>query len=119
MNKLFVAATTAFCLIGITSSANAFCGTGDASQECGRPFSNSNGSTQSDGDTMQQGFDAQNGNQWSTTSHKMGDFTFYSGVSSGNSWDSRQRLFGNGLNGPGFGSQNQANSPHCAFYGAC
>ena len=119
MNKLFIAATTAFCLIGITSSASAFCGTGDASQEWGRPFSSGDITKQLDGDTTQQGFDAQNGNQWSSTSHKMGDFTFYSGMSSGNSWDGRQRVFGNSFNGPGFSSPNQANSPHCAFYGAC
>ncbi len=119
MNKLVVAATIAFCLAGVTTSASAFCVTDDASQGCPRPFNSGNSSTQSDGETTQQGFDTQTGNQWSATSHKMGDFTFYSGISSGNSWDGRQRVFGNGFNGPGFGSQNQANSPHCAFYGTC
>jgi hypothetical protein len=107
------------CLASITTSASAFCGTGDPSQGCGRPFSGSDSAKQSDGDTTQQGFDAQTGNQWSTASHKMGDFTLYSGMSSGNSWDGRQRIFGNGFNGPGFSSPNQASSPRCAFYGAC
>jgi hypothetical protein len=119
MNKLIVAIATAFCWAGFCASASAFCGTSDANQGCGRPFGNSNNSTQADGETTQQGFDAQTGKQWSSTSHKMGDFTFYSGVSSGNSWDGRRRIFGNGLNGPSFGSQNQVNSPHCVFYGAC
>lgn len=119
MNKLIVAATTAFCWAGFCASASAFCVTGDASQGCPRPFSSSDSSKQPDGDTTLQGFDAQTGNQWSATSHKMGDFTFYSGVSSGNSWDGRQRVFGNGFNGPGFSSQNQTDSSHCAFYGDC
>src|SRR5579872_5010838 len=119
MNKLVVAVTTGFCWAGLCASASAFCVTGNASQGCTQPFSSSNSSTKSDGDTTQQGFDAQTGNRWSSTSHKAGDFTFYSGFSSGNSWDSRQRVFGNGLNGPGFSSQNQANGPHCAFYGDC
>lgn len=119
MNKLVVAVTTAFCLAGVTTSANAFCVTGDASQGCPRPFSSGNSSTQPDDEATQQGFDTQNGNQWSRSSHKFGDFTFYSGFSSGNSWDSRQRVFGNGLNEPGFSSQDQAGSSHCAFYGDC
>ena len=119
MNKLIIAATAAFCLAGITTSANAFCVTGDPAHGCSLPFSSSDSSKLSDGETTQQSFDAQNGNQWSTTSHKMGDVTFYSGFSSGNSWDSRQRVFGNGFNGPSFSSQNQPNSPRCAFYGAC
>jgi hypothetical protein len=119
MNKLMVAVATAFCWVGFCASASSFCGTGDASQECSRPFGNTNSSTQADGETSEQGFDAQTGDQWSSTSHKVGDFTFYSGLSSANSWDSRQRGFGSGLNGPGFGSQNHANIAHCAFYGTC
>jgi hypothetical protein len=119
MNKLVVVAAMAFCWAGSCASANAFCVTGDVSQGCARPFGSSNSSAQADGDITQQGFDAQTGKQWSTTSHKAGDFTFYSGISSGNSWDSRQRVIGSGLNGPGFSSPNQANSPHCAFYGTC
>jgi hypothetical protein len=116
MNKLVVAIATVLCMAGISTSASAFCVTGDPSHGCSLPFGSSDNFKQPDGDTMRQGFDAQTGDQWSSTSRKMGDVTFYSGMSSGNSLDGRQRIFGTG---PGFGSQNQVNSPHCAFYGAC
>jgi hypothetical protein len=118
MTKPVVVVIAALCWTVFSAPAWAYCAAGDP-QGCAQPFANSGSSLQSDGTTTQQGFDAQTGNQWSTTSHKMGDFTFYSGFSSGNSWDSRQRAFGNGFNGPGFSSQNQAGSPHCAFYGTC
>ena len=117
MNKLITAVTSAVCWAGLCVSASAFCVTDEAAKGCPMPFAGSN-SAQFDGDTTRQGYDAQTGNQWSSASHKMGDFTFYSGVSSGNSWGNRQP-YGNGFNGPGFGSQSQAASPHCAFYGNC
>jgi hypothetical protein len=119
MRRAILVAPLAVCLTVFAAPAWAFCVTGDGAQGCPLPFSNSSNSAQPDGVSTRQGFDAQSGSQWSSTTQKAGDFTFYSGVSSGNSWDARQRFFGNGLNGPGFGSQDQANSPHCAFYGNC
>ena len=119
INRLIVAVGAAFCLAGFFTSAGAFCIGGDTAHGCPLPFNSNSSSTQSNGETTQQGFDAQTGDQWSTTSRKAGDVTFYSGFSSGNSWDGRQRIFGNGLNGPGFNSQNQVDSSHCAFYGNC
>src|SRR5579864_9652751 len=103
MNKVIFAATAALCTVGIVNSADAFCAAGDP-QVCAHPFADTGSALQSDGTATQKGFDARTGNQWSTSSRKFGDFTFYSGVSSGNSWDSRQRVFGTGLNGPAFGS---------------
>jgi hypothetical protein len=117
--KLMVAVIASFCLAGFSTSASAFCISGDAAHGCGLPFNSNNSSTQSNGETTQQGFDAQTGDQWSTTSRKAGDVTFYSGFSSGNSLDGHQRGFGTGFNGPSFNSQNQADSSHCAFYGNC
>jgi hypothetical protein len=121
MRRAIWVAPLAFGLAIIAAPAWAFCVTGDAAQGCPLPFSNYNSSQQpaADGMTTRQGFDAQTGSQWSSTTQKAGDFTFYSGVSSGNSWAGRQRLYGNGLNGPGFGSQDQSDSPQCAFYGNC
>ena len=119
MNKLIVAVTTAFCWAGFLCFSQCVLRNRRCQPRVRSALWQCNNPAQADGETTQQGFDAQNGNQWSTTSHKMGDFTFYSGLSSGNSWDGRQRVFGNGFNGPGFGSQNQAGSPRCAFYGAC
>jgi len=120
MRRAILVAPLALGLAVFAAPAWAFCVTGDAAQGCPLPFTNNNSSQQqADGLTTRQGFDAQSGSQWSSTTQKAGDFTFYSGVSSSNPWDARQRLFGNGLNGPGFGSQDQADSPHCAFYGNC
>jgi hypothetical protein len=117
MNKL-VAAFGALCLAAFSVPASAFCGAGDP-QGCAHPFANDGSSLQSDGTNTQQGFDAQTGNQWSTTSHKMGDFTFYSGMSSGNGWGSRSPYSGNGFNAPGLNSQGQPSGANCAFYGTC
>jgi len=78
MNKLITAVTSAVCWAGLCVSASAFCVTDDAAKGCPMPFAGSN-AAQPDGDTTRQGYDAQTGNQWSSASHKMGDFTFYSG----------------------------------------
>jgi hypothetical protein len=105
-------------LVAFTAPAWAFCGNGDP-QGCAQSFTNSGPSLQPDGTTTQQGFDAQTGNQWSSTSHKMGDFTFYSGVSSGNGLGNPGGYMRNGLNAPGFNPQGQSNGADCAFYGTC
>jgi hypothetical protein len=118
MNKPAIVAFTALCVAALSAPAWAFCAAGDP-QGCTQPITNSGSSLQSDGATTQQGFDAQTGNQWSASSHKMGDFTFYSGVSSGNGWRSRDPLMGNSSSGPDFDSQNHADSFHCAYYGTC
>jgi hypothetical protein len=116
MNKLIAAVTTAVCWAGLCASASAFCVTDDAARGCPMPFASSD-AAQPDGDSTRQSYDAQTGNQWSSASHKMDGFTFYSGMSSGNSWGNQR--FGNGFNGQGLGSQNQAAGSHCAFYGDC
>lgn len=113
MKKSAVVVFAAFCLAAYSAPAWAFC------VGCAQSFANGGSAMPSDGTTTQQGFDAQTGNQWSTTSRKAGDFTFYSRFSSGNSWDGRERLLGNGLNGPGFSPHDQADSPSCALYGSC
>ena len=118
MKKSSVVVLAGVCLAAYSAPVWAFCVTGNP-QGCSQPFAKSGSSVQSEGATAQQGFDAQTGNQWSTTSRKAGDFTFYSGISSGNSLGGRQRLFGSGLNGPGFNSHDQADSPNCALYGSC
>jgi hypothetical protein len=115
MKKLLLASIALLCSAAVP--AFAFCVTGDPGQGCPQPYAND--ASQPDGTTTRQGFDAQTGTQWSTTSHKMGDFTFYSGMSSGNPWDSRGRLMENGMNTPNFNSQGQTNSAHCAFFGTC
>lgn len=119
MNKLLVVASTVLGLAASFVPAVAFCGAGDP-QGCVQSFTNDGSSLQSDKTTTtQQGFDAQTGNQWSSTSHKMGDFTFYSGVSSGNGLGGPGGYMRNGLNAPGFNQQGQSNGADCAFYGTC
>jgi hypothetical protein len=117
MKNPVIIAVTALCLAASSAPAWAFCAAGDA-QACSQSFTNSGGSSLQSGAT-QQGFDPQTGNQWSTASHKMGDFTFYSGVSSGNGWGSRDSLAGNGWGTPNLNSQNHADSFNCAYYGTC
>jgi hypothetical protein len=119
MKRILAVSAALLCLASMSIPASAFCGTGDTGQGCGRPFANSNSSSQSDDTSTQQGFDAQTGTQWSTTNHKVGDFNFYTGMSSGNGWGSHDPFARNGFNTPNFNSQGQSNSLHCAYYGTC
>jgi hypothetical protein len=119
MHKAILVAPLAVGLIAFAAPASAFCGNG-APQGCTQSFANDGSALQPDGTTStRQGFNAQNGSQWSTTSHKMGDFTFYSGVSSGNGWGGPGGYMRNGLNAPGFNPQGQPSDADCAFYGTC
>lgn len=118
MKPLIAVLMAVLSLGAFSGTASAFCLTSDPSQGCPQPFAGTNAS-KLNGTGDQQGFDAQTGTHWSTSTNTMGGVTFYSGMSTSNPWDSRDHMMGNGFNGPGFSSQAGPNSPHCLFYGSC
>jgi hypothetical protein len=110
----------AFCASAFSSQVEAICAGADPSNGCPQPFNNSNTAGPADATTITQGFDAQNGGQWSKTTSSFGNFHFSSGFSTGNSWNDPQTRFRNGFgNTAGMNSQGQTNSYNCAFYGNC
>ena len=119
MKKLIFGSLAALCVSLLCGEADAMCAGGNSAQSCAPTFGNST-TEQSDGLTTNQGFDAQNGNQWARSSNKLGNFTFYSGASTGNSWMDRQSSFGNAFgNTRGLNAQGRPDPATCELYGTC
>ena len=91
MKRPLLILTTALCVSAISAQAEAFCG--DPTQSCSQAFSKS-GADPQDGTTSSRGFDAQTGRQWSGNTTRFGNFTLYSGMSQGGSWNNPQSRFG-------------------------
>jgi hypothetical protein len=119
MKKLTLAPIVALCVSLLSGQADAMCAGGNSAQNCTPTFGNST-ADQPDGSTTAQGFDAQNGNQWAKSSNKFGNFTFYSGAATGDSWADRQGSFGNRFgNVRGLDSQGRPDPSTCVLYGTC